>query len=138
MDSEKQARGGGADRGSQPLEEWERLRREGEECLDRVRGGGPAALAEMKQFWQRVKALGAASGAPSAIVLGSALETLSEAWQRARAGGREHPDAARVVHEALEALLLLVRGEVPRGSGMLKALCLRAAEVTQALTCACT
>ena len=116
------------------LEEWDRLCREGEVCLERVRSGEKAALVEMKQLWQQIKALGSASGVPSAIVLGTAIEGLSEAWQRARGSGREHPDSARVIQEALKTLPLLARGEVRRGSGVLKSLCLRAAEVTQALS----
>ena len=120
-------------KGSASLEEWDRLCREAQTCLERARSGEKTALADMKQLWQQIKALGAATGVPSVIVLGSAIESLSDAWQRARAGGREHPDAARVVQEALETLPMLARGQVPRGSGVLKSLCLRATEVTQAL-----
>lgn len=113
------------------------IRREAERagaCLERVRAGDSSALVEMKQFWGGMKGAGVARGVPAITVLGSALEALAEAWQRARAAGREHPDAPRLAREALDLLAALAAGEVPRGSGALKDLCVRAAELTQALS----
>jgi len=110
-----------------------RLVEEAQESLERVRAGEQAALAELKQFWGRLKSAGGAYGVPTITVLGSAFEALGEAWQRARVGGREHPDAPRLTQEALDLLPALARGEVPRGSGVLKDLCVRAADLTLAL-----
>lgn len=111
-----------------------RLVEEAQAGLERVRAGEQAALAELKQFWSRLKSAGGRYGVPAITVLGSAFEALSEAWQRARVGGREHPDTPRLTQEALDLLPALARGEVPRGSGVLKDLCVRAADLTQALT----
>ncbi len=87
----------------------------------------------MKQFWHQMKRAGASTGVPAVTVLGSALEALCDIWQRARAAGREHPDSARLMKEALDLLPALAGGEVPQGRGKLKQLCARADELTQSL-----
>jgi len=103
-------------------------------CLERIREGDRASLTEMKQFWAGLKAAGGSNGSPAVTVLGSAFEALSEFWQRARAAGHDHPDAARLVQEALDLLVVLVQQESPRGGGALKSLCARATELTDALS----
>ena len=103
-------------------------------CLERIREGDRASLTEMKQFWAGLKAEGGSNGAPAVTVLGSAFEALSEAWQRARAAGCDHPDAARLVQEALDLLVDLVQQKSPRGGGVLKNLCARATELTDSLS----
>jgi len=111
-----------------------RLSDQAQDCIRRLRAGEPAALVELRQAWQQIKAAGSSAGIPSITVLGSALEAMSEAWQRARLGGREHPDAPRLTQEALDLAAALARGEVPPGSGVLKDLCVRAGELTEALS----
>src|SRR3972149_2328372 len=88
--------------------------------LERLRAGETGALAELKLFWRQLRVSGASGGRPAVTVLGSALESLSEAWQRARVEGHDHPDAPRLTGEALELAGALLQGEVARGSGDLK------------------
>ncbi len=111
-----------------------RLAAEAAACLERIREGDRASLTEMKQFWAGLKATGGSNGAPAVTVLGSAFEALSEAWQRARAAGHDHPDAARVVQEALDLLVVLVQQKSPGRGGTLKNLCARATELTDSLS----
>jgi hypothetical protein len=103
------------------------------ELLERLRRGQTAALAELKLFWRALRVSGASAGRPAVTVLGSALESLSDAWQRARVGGRDHPDAPRLTGEALELAAELLQGETARGSGLLKGVCQRAAELEKAM-----
>ncbi len=114
-------------------DELRRAVEEAGQLLERIRRGEAQALVEIRQFWERLRAEGNAHGVPGVVVLSSALAGLSEAWQRARLAGREHADAPRLAQEAVDLLPALARGEVPRGSGVLKDLCVRAAELTQSL-----
>jgi hypothetical protein len=123
------------DESSRPIgiEEMRRLTAGAGELLERLRAGETVALAELKLYWRQLRVSGASSGRPAVTVLGSALESLSEAWQRARVGGRDHPDAPRLTGEALELAAELLQGDVARGSGALKGVCQRAAELEKAL-----
>lgn len=114
-------------------EEMRAAAEEARGCLEKVRRGDPGGLVEMKQWWRRLKEAASARGVPAVLVLASALESLVEAWQRARSGGRDHPDAPRLIGEALDLLPALAAGEVSRGSGVLKDLCVRAGDLTRAL-----
>lgn len=115
------------------IEEMRRQTAGAAALLERLRAGEAAALAELKLFWRRLRVSGASAGRPAVTVLGSALESLSEAWQRARVGGRDHPDAPRLTGEALALAGALLEGEAARGSGALKEICQRAAELEKAL-----
>jgi hypothetical protein len=107
---------------------------EAEACLENIRHGDRTSLTEMKQFWAYLKTTGASNGKPAVTVLGSALESLSKAWQRARAAGREHPDAPRLIQEALQLLPELLQAGGPKGGSLIKDLCARSTELTEALS----
>jgi hypothetical protein len=127
--------GNSADEPSRPLslEEMRRLTSGASTLLERLRGGDVGALAELKLFWRQLRVSGVSGARPAVTVLGSALESLSEAWQRARVDGRDHADAPRLTREALDLAGELLQGESAPGPGSLKEVCQRAAELEKAL-----